>query len=49
MVQMGGKDNETFAVPNLKIREVLEIDGNRLVGVVGQAIDRMFIKFAKRR
>ena len=49
MVQFCEKENETFAVTNLKIRDLLVIDGKKLLGVAGQAIDSLFTRLDKRR
>ena len=49
MVQLCERANESYAVINLNIPELLAIEGRRLVGVGGQIMDRLFIKFHKRR
>ena len=48
MVQLCEK-NETYAVINLNIKSLIAIEGRRVVGVVGQAIDRLLVRFDKRR
>ena len=49
MVQICERENETFAVANINIRNILQIDGNRLIGAVGQAVDKQLVRFDKRR
>ena len=49
MVQLCERDNETFAVRNFNTKGIFEVKGKRLIGVLGEAMDRLFIKFAKRR
>ena len=49
MSQLCQKDNETYAVPNINVRGLFEIDGKRLVGLLGEIYDRVIVKFAERR
>ena len=49
MVKLCEKENETYAVTNLNIRDLLMIEGRRLVGIAGQAIDSLFTRLEKRR
>ena len=41
--------NETYAILNPDMKEMLKIEGNKLVGTAGFAIDRLLTKFDKRR
>ena len=49
MVKLCERANETYSVINLNIRDLLLIEGRRLVGVAGQAIDSLFPRLDKRR
>ena len=49
MVKLCERANETYSVINLNIRDLLLIEGRRLVGVAGQAIDSLFTRLDKRR
>lgn len=41
--------NETYAVTNLNIRDLLKIEGRRLLGMAGQSIDNLFPRYDRRR
>ena len=49
MVRLCERANETYAVTNLNIRDLLLIEGRKLLGVAGQAIDNLFARLDKRR
>ena len=49
MVRLCERANETYAVTNLNIRDLLLIEGRKLLGGAGQAIDNLFARLDKRR
>lgn len=49
MVQFCEKDNETYAVLDIGLSQIIKIDGKRVVGVIGHAIDLMLPRLDKRR
>ena len=49
MVKLCERENETYAVTNLNIRDLIKIEGRRLLGMAGQSIDNLFTRFDKRR
>lgn len=49
MVKLCERENETYAVTNLNIRDLMKIEGRRLLGMAGQSIDNLFTRLDKRR
>ena len=49
MVKLCERENETYAVTNINMRDLMAIDGRRLLGLAGQSIDRLFVRFERRR
>lgn len=49
MVKLCERENETYAVTNLNIRDLIKIEGRRLLGMAGQSIDNLFTRLDKRR
>ena len=49
MVRLCERANETFAVLDVKVKEVMTIQGKQVLGIGGEAIDRLLTRVDRRR
>ena len=49
MVHLCKRENETYATLNPNLRDLLAIDGNRLIGFTGKVLDKLLPRLDKRR